>query len=336
MADRYFSVNRAVEYAALRGDFEEHIFFSTGKIGYIIFSDTLENVTAAIADSYVEKGYHVGFLNDTSDAAQAYAVPNAQFRAYLRGLDPAVDNLQKMISHPQLLVASPTIPNFESDIADLGLNWFVNVQRYIHFGGYPGVIGKIPEEIGNLKYCFADYRAEFRFSGCQITGGLPKNITELKIKRYNLSACGISDSIPREYGNFVTLEQIYFNSNNLVGVIPAELGNLIALKNLHLELNSLEDYESGSISTSQAALIDVNFSSQLGTATNTGIPSASIDQIIIDMADNVLINGQLNGTLNVSGNYPATAASITDAVARFGDISAKAYLVSKGWTVTHS
>lgn len=357
--NKLFSVNRAVEYDSLRSIFENHIFFSEGKVGYIIFSDTLENVTAEVADSYVEKGYHVGFLTDTSDAAQAYAVPNASFRVYLRGLSSPVDNLQKMMSHPSLLISTDI--GLTGDFQDFGLNWFVGITRYLKIAYQANITGYIPNEICNLKLTHS-LGGEIDFTQMGLVGEIPKdigkmgNIVSINLPNNNLtgiippeigdlsglvgltlSSNNLSGSIPRKIGNLSNLSVLSLRQNYTIsGTIPVELGNCTKLNSLSLHRNALSDYEKGAISINQNLLTTVSIYEQSGTSTATGLPSTAIDNIIIDMADCVLVNGQENGTLNVSYNYPPTSASITDAIERFGNISAKAFLESKGWTVTHS
>ena len=81
--------------AALRTLFEPSVYLSDDKVGYIMFSETLANITSTIADGYVSGGYHIGFLDDNEDAAQAYAVPNSSFRTLLRAKTPTIDTLCK-------------------------------------------------------------------------------------------------------------------------------------------------------------------------------------------------------------------------------------------------
>ena len=357
MAKKLFSINRAVEFATLRSKLEGHIFFSTGKVGYIIFSDTLVNVTAVVADAYLAKGYHVGFLTDITDAAHAYACPNATFRAYLRALATPVNNLQKMIAYTSLLIS--TNIGLTGNIQDFGLHWFVGITRYFHIYTQPTLAGFIPNEISNL--ILNNATSSLRISGTLVEGEIPKDIGNMidltslqllsnkltglipeglgnltKLTLLSLYSNQLSGSIPRTLGNLINVTQMLMQTNQLSGTIPVELGGLVKMTTLRLDSNNLSDYEQGAISTTQNVLNDVNVSKQSGESAFSGLPSIAVDKIIIDMADNVLVNNQLNGTLNVSGNFAPSAVSVTDAIARFGNISAKAFLESKGWTVTHS
>lgn len=337
MTNKLFSINRAVEYADLREDFEEHIFFSEGKVGYIIFSDSLASVTPAVADSYVAKGYHVGFLNDTTDAAHAYACPNNSFRAYLRGLATPVDNLQKMINTTAVQITSEI--GLSGDLRDFGLHWFVNINRYMWIESQAGITGEIPQEICNLKKSFPHWDGRIYFNKLPgLTGNLPKNLHNLSlIKTLNISQNNLTGTIPRELGKMTWLQKLYLNNNNKIwGNIPVELGTMISLTSLHLESNNLTGYEKGAISIDQSLLIDITFVRQGGYNSTSGLSTMDVDQIILDTADMVRVNGQADGKLDISLNFPPSQLSITDAISRFGNISAKAFLESRGWTVTHS
>lgn len=357
MANLLFSVNREVTYNTLRGQLEKHILFSEDKVGYIIFSDTLANVTAEVADEYVAKGYHVGFLSDTSDAAHAYACPNASFRAWLRALATPVNNLQKMINAASVYI--PTDAGIIGNIEDCGLHWFVSASRYIVISSNPGLTGEIPVELCNLNP--SDAGSSLWFSGSNFTGGIPSQIGNMSnlsdIRMFNSKLSGmlpssignitkltylslysnsLTGSIPTTFGNLVLLTDLKLANNQLSGVVPVELSTCVKLKSLELHGNALSDYQAGAISIAMPDLKGVYMMTQSGTSTATGLPSTAVDQVIIDVADCVLVNNQLNGVVNVSQNFPATAASISDPIIRFGNISAKAFLQSKGWTVTHS
>lgn len=357
MANLLFSVNRAVGFNTLRSQFEKHIFFSPDKVGYIIFSDTLENVTAEVADSYVAQGYHVGFLTDTSDEAHAYAVPNASFRAYLRSLATPINNLQKMINAAAIYIASNI--GLSGDIRGFGLNYFVSITRYLVIINNPGITGSIPVEICNLDLTASD--SSLRLYGSSFNGSIPHeignliNITDIRIFNSGLSGLlpfsifnltkltylslysnALTGSLPPQIGNLTNLKELKLANNQLSGIIPSELASCVALTSLELHVNNFTGYEAGAISTGMTALKGVYMMTQMGSSTSTGLPSTAVDQVIIDVADCVLVNNTLNGVVNVSQNFPATAASISDAIARFGGISAKAFLLSKGWAVTHS
>ena len=123
---KLYSVNQSAGTAALRTKFEPHVHF-TSKKGYLMYNNTLTNILAKNVDvDELAETYHVGFLDDNTDAAQAYAVPNAAFRAWLRGLATAVDTLQKMIDTTGTLDASNQM--LDGDPADFGLHYFRNID----------------------------------------------------------------------------------------------------------------------------------------------------------------------------------------------------------------
>jgi Leucine-rich repeat (LRR) protein len=183
--NKLYSVNREAGTAALRTLFEPHIYFSEGKKGYVMFSNTLANIGAATANKYVTEGYHVGFLNDSSDAAHAYAVPKSGFRAWLRGLATPVDTLQKMIDRTGTLDASSQ--SLGGTLADCNGHYFRNLTWLYLYTNQ--LSGSIPVELGNLS----------------------------SLGRLYLYTNQLSGSIPVELGNLSSLGRLWLQGNQLTG-----------------------------------------------------------------------------------------------------------------------
>ena len=328
MSNKLFSVNRHADYATLRSQIEPYIYFSDDKVGIIIFSDTLENVTAAVADYYVSKGYHVGFLTDTSDAAHAYAVPNDSFRAYLRELATPIDNLQKMMDASALSIGSDI--GLEGELSTFGIHWFRNILRYLRIRSNPDLVGSIPKEIGNLNHdgIFQNASAEIDLAGNNLSGSIPKEIGNIKkVKRLHLFLNNLTGALPREIGGMTMLEIFEANQNQLEGVIPMEIGNLTNLIIIRLNSNNFTGYEAGAISTSQTDLHTVCLHDNGPT---TPFPKADINQICEDLLASVLATpdtGTRTGTLNLSGTHMIQPDGA-------GLAAAQSLVDDHGWTVT--
>lgn len=202
---KLFSTNQEAGTATLRGLFEPHVYFTARK-GYLLFNDTLVNVKAKTGDSKLSEltaSHFVGFLDDSTDAAQAYAVPNAGFRERLRML--GLDTLQKMINKTTALDGQ--LWALSGNLGDYGLHYFRGLS-------------------------------EIDLSNNSITGGLSLefanliNLTTIKLSKntlnvYDRGSLGIGQSI---------LSHIDLSDNSIAGVNDIVLDVLILV-----ETNNLTD-----------------------------------------------------------------------------------------------
>lgn len=97
-----------------------------------------------------------------------------------------------------------------------------------------GLGGRIPQEIGNLKYLSLLALDENHFYG-----PIPRslgNLSELSILR--LSGNLLSGNIPPNLGTLSKLTDLRLLTNKLSGQVPEELGNLSSLTVLHLSENN--------------------------------------------------------------------------------------------------
>jgi len=83
---KYLHGVRGYAFPLVYSDLYLQGLFSFGfkKTKRIIFDDKLSVITSEIANNYKTNGYDVAFLNDTTDDAFKYAVPNDSFRNVLR------------------------------------------------------------------------------------------------------------------------------------------------------------------------------------------------------------------------------------------------------------
>lgn len=106
--------------------------------------------------------------------------------------------------------------------------------QYIHLS-YNNLLGRIPEEIGNLTELYT-----LDLSGNTLTGEIPSSIGNMHILGYlYLNNNQLTGSIPQEIGNLSDLRACYIYENQLMGNIPSEFGNLINLEYCYLFGNQL-------------------------------------------------------------------------------------------------
>jgi hypothetical protein len=87
----------------------------------------------------------------------------------------------------------------------------------------------IPEQMADLQILFAENN--------QISGSIPANLSELRIRKMHLDDNMFTGPIPTEFGQLNRLEQLYLHGNQLTGGIPAELSALTTLKEASFHFN---------------------------------------------------------------------------------------------------
>lgn len=97
--------------------------------------------------------------------------------------------------------------------------------------------GYIPEEIGDLKYCW-----EFHLIDCNLSGGLPKRIGEMdKLKSLYLQGCGLEGDLAESTLSNVVhqLSELSLGWNNFTGQVPEWIGDAPDYCNVSIRLNRL-------------------------------------------------------------------------------------------------
>ena len=117
-----------------------------------------------------------------------------------------------------------------------------------------GIGGRIPQEIGNLKFL-----EELQLFGNNFIGSIPSSLSELK----NLRLLSLGEytggnrfdpaPIPECISRLVHIEAIFIANCNLIGSIPEWIGNLGDLKQLDVQSNDL----SGKVPTSFGKLTNL-------------------------------------------------------------------------------
>lgn len=100
-----------------------------------------------------------------------------------------------------------------------------------------GFSGYIPEEIGDLKYCW-----EFHLIHCNLSGGLPKRIGEMhKLKSLYLQGCGLEGDLAESTLSNVVhqLSVLSLGWNNFTGQVPEWIGDAPEYCNISIRLNRL-------------------------------------------------------------------------------------------------
>ncbi|KAF3433157.1 hypothetical protein FNV43_RR24259 [Rhamnella rubrinervis] len=98
--------------------------------------------------------------------------------------------------------------------------------------------GRIPDEIGNLKFL-----AVLALDGNYFNGPIPPsfaNLSDLSVLR--LANNELSGQIPPKLGTLTKLSDLRFFTNHFSGVVPIELGNLSSLTVLHLAENNFSGH----------------------------------------------------------------------------------------------
>ena len=97
-----------------------------------------------------------------------------------------------------------------------------------------GLIGEIPESIGNLINL-----NELKLQDNQLSGSIPPEIGNLYLSNLDLSGNQLTGEIPPEIGDIVYLGKLDLNGNQLTGEIPPEIGDIFNLSQLNLSGNQL-------------------------------------------------------------------------------------------------
>ncbi|TYH51524.1 hypothetical protein ES332_D10G281700v1 [Gossypium tomentosum] len=133
------------------------------------------------------------------------------------------------------------------------------------------ILGKIPDEIGNLINLEALVVAEN-----QLSGPIPLNIGKLqKLKIFYASINFLSRTIPHSIGNLTELTELDIHFNNLQGSIPSGLGNFKNLLLMDLSSNNL----SGPIPPEVLGLPSLSILLNLSSNDLTGELSVEVEKL---------------------------------------------------------
>ncbi|EOA40510.1 hypothetical protein CARUB_v10009239mg [Capsella rubella] len=121
-------------------------------------------------------------------------------------------------------------------IANKGwLNFASNLES-LEFRSNPGLIGKLPDTIGNLTQLKSLVVLENRFNG-----ELPASICNLKsLKRLVFSGNSFGGMIPNCFNGLQDLLILDLSRNSLSGTLPSSVGDLVSLLKLDLSNNLLQ------------------------------------------------------------------------------------------------
>ncbi|KAK8277353.1 hypothetical protein V6Z11_D10G263000, partial [Gossypium hirsutum] len=133
------------------------------------------------------------------------------------------------------------------------------------------ILGKIPDEIGNLINLEAFVVVEN-----QLSGPIPLNIGKLqKLKIFYASINFLSRTIPHSIGNLTELTELDIHFNNLQGSIPSGLGNCKNLLLMDLSSNNL----SGPIPPEVLGLPSLSILLNLSSNDLTGELSVEVEKL---------------------------------------------------------
>ncbi|XP_026396212.1 receptor protein kinase CLAVATA1-like isoform X1 [Papaver somniferum] len=118
------------------------------------------------------------------------------------------------------------IPSIFSEIQSLE---YLGLNGNSHSGKIPTSLTELP----NLEELYLGYYNNY-------VGGIPEEFGSFKkLKRLDLSSCGLDGEIPKSLGNLKDLDSLFLQFNRLSGEIPVEISNLIHMKSLDLSNNDL-------------------------------------------------------------------------------------------------
>ncbi|XP_040999272.1 piriformospora indica-insensitive protein 2-like [Juglans microcarpa x Juglans regia] len=169
-------------------------------------------------------------------------------------------------------------------------NWenFTNSLESLEFRSNPGLIGAIPNSIGDLKMLQSLVLLE---NG--LTGELPPEIGNLvSLRRLVLGGNQFLGQIPASYGGLTQLLILDFSRNNLSGVLPLSFGNLTSLLKLDLSYNMLE----GELPTEIGSLRNLTVL-DLGRNNLSGGLTQSLGEMVF-LKEMVISNNPIGGDLN--------------------------------------
>ena len=112
-----------------------------------------------------------------------------------------------------------------------------NSKGYVTNIVLSGFSGYIPEEIGDLKYCW-----EFNLSCCNLTGGLPERIGEMeRLKDFDVQGCGLEGNLSKSSLSNIAhqLRSLGLGWNNFTGPVPEWLGDAPDYCNISIRFNRL-------------------------------------------------------------------------------------------------
>ena len=301
MTDRLVSLVR--DTAALNTAFEPLYYFTQGPVppgppakrGVVLIDTTLAEFGVANADQLVAWGYHVGFLDDDSDAALAYALPNAALRAAL--VAAGLDTAQKLIDRTSAVNFSDQTPKIDGTLE--GMHWLANLSSYMYLDTNE-IGGAIPPEIGNLSSV-----TRLRLYGNALESSIPSELGNMgAVTQMYLQDNQLNGVIPPGLGNLGNVTHMQLHDNELSGEPPAELGNLSNLVQLYLYNNQLTSWPEMTIPTSVAnSWRDIRVQGNLMATAATGV-----DRIITQVGISQQANPRTSSsTLNVSGTNMAEA-----------------------------
>ena len=242
--------NKLVNVA--KGNYEALVYLDTAiqteAQGIIVFNDTFENIGATIADYYKDKGYHVAFWDDDSDAALAYLYKGSTpfHNATAVTVTPADDRLtfasaHGLITNHKVYLTGDAAPAGST----LDIDYFCNRVNDTQIRLSDGVGGSainLTDAGTNVK---VNTRTQFEAM---------KSIFSSKLKKVKTITNEDSDDFNAQYHpfnvnmseTFVKYMQWYYGTDTLdlqysklTGTIPIEMRTTSQLLMCQLQYNSL-------------------------------------------------------------------------------------------------
>ena len=291
-----YGVLSVMDYDAKIGDYD----------GVVVFTDTLANIGATIADRYKDAGYNVMFWDDTADTAQEYAIPaNTPYHDEVAVTANTDDRLIFAVNHG---LTTENLFYLTGDVAPGGLA-FDTLYAVQAKSGTTALYVKIPggsridiTSTGtNVKLSTYGYREALRtvYTGLDGVEGITKRVYGVNggSRDFNLSYRGGTGTINNiNIGLFKNLGKgstagMLLRDNMLTGEINDIIVNCQYITSLDLRNNYLE----GGIDNIcyLTNLTDLYLTRNLLTG---AIPSAIGDLVNINL-NIYLDNNQFSGTI---------------------------------------
>ncbi len=196
--------------------------------------------------------------------------------------------------------------------------------------GNNGLVGSLPDELGNLSNIYGLWLYNNQISGSiptslgnlsnmsslflynnQLSGSIPRELgNATALRTLGLDENELTGSIPIEFGNLINLTSLSLDNNQLTGNIPSEFGNLLSLRTLNIYNNDL----TGSLPASMGNLSQLEWFKGQSNNLSGSIPASfgNLGNLTLLYLQNNDLTGAIPATLGNLSNLNSLALGAND------------------------